>query len=778
MKIKKITAYILVCAMVLISCSGCGKSSGDSLINTNEDAQVTYVETELSGLGSVSFFYTFKEYEDRWYVMLANYGDETPYVVKYSNNQGEEWIDAEISVPSDIRRLQELDLFIYAADIRVTDCGYEFIISYANADEDGNVGEEVGIVYIDVEGTVTKLVDWGDGNSVKCLGFSEDGESFFAGSSDYLRRYDFNGNILNDYYVTDVVDFCENGDNFVVLTEKLLYEFETETGNEIFADDVLAVNLPDEMKEASDQIYGLIGTSHKVLSCTEDDEIYLLLSSGIYKYTFNTTYIEQIVDNEKNSFSDIKASAVAYIVCGKDFYVLSYQDTGTYVTYDLLLYSEDVYENVITDTITVYSLYSSETLEEIVEIYERNNPGVEVEIEIGIEDGSSLTVKDAVTTLNTRLLAGNGPDVIILDGLNESAYQNSGYLLDISDVYEEILEEYPNCFENILSAYKNEDGIYAIPSKFKFTVITATEDEIEELYDMESLADYINKSDKPLGGNDLNAYTWEDLFYSLYPVYSSGIVSLDGEYSEEKMRDFLSGFKALMDALTAHTSDEDINEWEKLTEKYISYGEVLNDGTTYNVNNANIRLYKMQAQEKTGQVIGLCELNSNSSIYAVYSMINSENLISSNYTYKILADEGNLAFTPTMTVAVYAESANIDTAKSFVKSMFSVDEQNLYGYEFLERNGIFVNADALKMSASYGWGDIDGIEYFIYYGFSTDEDFEEYLEIIGSLDTVSNTDLVVREMIMENMEEYLNEELTIDEYMDKLGKSIDLYQSE
>ena len=48
------------------------------------------------------------------------------------------------------------------------------------------------------------------------------------------------------------------------------------------------------------------------------------------------------------------------------------------------------------------------------------------------------TESDALKTLNTEIAAGNGPDVILLDGLPVESYIEKGLLEDISDVISRI----------------------------------------------------------------------------------------------------------------------------------------------------------------------------------------------------------------------------------------------------------------------------------------------------------------------------------------------------
>ena len=46
---------------------------------------------------------------------------------------------------------------------------------------------------------------------------------------------------------------------------------------------------------------------------------------------------------------------------------------------------------------------------------------------------NGLTAEDAIKALNTEIMAGNGPDVIMLDGLPIESYLAKGMLADLSE---------------------------------------------------------------------------------------------------------------------------------------------------------------------------------------------------------------------------------------------------------------------------------------------------------------------------------------------------------
>ncbi len=59
---------------------------------------------------------------------------------------------------------------------------------------------------------------------------------------------------------------------------------------------------------------------------------------------------------------------------------------------------------------------------------------------------NGVTANDAVKNLNTQLLAGKGPDMILLNGMPADAYIEKGILMDLSDFVAELPGNY---FEGI-----------------------------------------------------------------------------------------------------------------------------------------------------------------------------------------------------------------------------------------------------------------------------------------------------------------------------------------
>lgn len=80
------------------------------------------------------------------------------------------------------------------------------------------------------------------------------------------------------------------------------------------------------------------------------------------------------------------------------------------------------------DTLTVYSLVKNEDISQIAVLFQQAHPELKVDLLVGMTDEASLTRTDAIKQLNTELLAGEGPDILIVDGLSVEKYTDTGLL--------------------------------------------------------------------------------------------------------------------------------------------------------------------------------------------------------------------------------------------------------------------------------------------------------------------------------------------------------------
>ena len=77
--------------------------------------------------------------------------------------------------------------------------------------------------------------------------------------------------------------------------------------------------------------------------------------------------------------------------------------------------------------LSVYALDDSGFLRQAVKQFQKNNPDIHVKLEFGLSGKDGVTLEDALSALNTNILAKKGPDVLILDGMPVDSYISKGY---------------------------------------------------------------------------------------------------------------------------------------------------------------------------------------------------------------------------------------------------------------------------------------------------------------------------------------------------------------
>ena len=102
----------------------------------------------------------------------------------------------------------------------------------------------------------------------------------------------------------------------------------------------------------------------------------------------------------------------------------------------------------------LYTLKENENLWQSAKLFMEKYPKYPVVIEVGISEEDGKTVSDAIRSLNTEIMAGNGPDIILMDGLPIEDYIEKGGLEDLSDMMESVKENRGRIFENVLSSYE------------------------------------------------------------------------------------------------------------------------------------------------------------------------------------------------------------------------------------------------------------------------------------------------------------------------------------
>lgn len=121
-------------------------------------------------------------------------------------------------------------------------------------------------------------------------------------------------------------------------------------------------------------------------------------------------------------------------------------------------------KNQYEDTLVIYALednYQMWELEDLVQKYKEENKGVKVVLQIGMKKDSDKR-ESVIQRLNNDIMAGKGPDILLLEGLPQEKYVEQGMLSDMKDYVDNQIEQ-QELFDKIMSSYRVGDAQYGIP---------------------------------------------------------------------------------------------------------------------------------------------------------------------------------------------------------------------------------------------------------------------------------------------------------------------------
>ncbi len=90
-------------------------------------------------------------------------------------------------------------------------------------------------------------------------------------------------------------------------------------------------------------------------------------------------------------------------------------------------------------TINIYSLKTNEVILDMISEFQNMYPDTEIVYETGEGAEGSITTADRIRALNARLLSGDGPDILLMDGLSSDSYISKGILADLSPMLGEAM---------------------------------------------------------------------------------------------------------------------------------------------------------------------------------------------------------------------------------------------------------------------------------------------------------------------------------------------------
>ncbi len=319
-----------------------------------------------------------------------------------------------------------------------------------------------------------------------------------------------NGSLLTSFKCGWYESICVNG-NIVYIT--------TQGGASVQRFDAEEMNFLPTIEASFDD---------SVRIALQEEDVYVCTPTGIFRSKQNSKAFQKVMEGGTFYFTKESGVLLKFFVLEDVFYVV-YGEDGV----SIKKYLPSGNEEETSQFFTVYSLERNDLLVDLISEFQNLYPEVELVYETGQGADGSITMSDRIRALNTRILAGDGPDVLLLDGLPAKSYIEKGILEDLS---QEFISLKDNILPNILSAYMIGDKIFMLPLRITVPMFMVSGVNQEIYSDLEALVEYSEEE----GGLTGEAYTYADLFNILYYNYTPNILSDNGLVNREAVSAFFS----------------------------------------------------------------------------------------------------------------------------------------------------------------------------------------------------------------------------------------------
>ena len=354
-----------------------------------------------------------------------------------------------------------------------------------------------------------------------------------------LHRTDFqqiavleNGNIVSADMGKECFVYQQEDGSLLTSFPCGWYESLRVSGNQIYITDRTSSyvqNYNAEQQVVETPIALEIDNSVRIFS--DEDDVYLGCPKGIFRTKKGGEEFQKILDAGTYHFARENIILLKFFVCGDAFYFVYGEDGGSIKKY---VPAEEGDEP--DQSLTVYSLQNNDVILDMISEFQNKYPDIEIIYETGEGAEGSVTIADRIRALNARILAGDGPDVFVLDGLPTESYIKKGILADLMPTLADRKED---LVPGILSAYTTEEKVYMLPLRFSVPVFVTSGQESSVYSTLEALVEYSEENNGIMQGG----YSYADLVEMLYYNYRPDMISKDGVVKKESLKIFLEQTK-------------------------------------------------------------------------------------------------------------------------------------------------------------------------------------------------------------------------------------------
>lgn len=504
---------------------------------------------------------------------------------------------------------------------------------------------------------------------------------------------------------------------------------------------------------------------------SKNNILYIACRDGLFKHEIGGDAMEQIMDGDLNSFSNLSLSFLGITELKNDTFIVLFSE-GKAAKYQ---YDADM-PAILENQLKVYSLFKNDSLQQAVTLFQQKHPEIYIKYEVGKGETSSITKEDAVKNLNTQIMSGEGPDVVMLDNLPINAYIEKGILSDLTPYLSE-LEQTEGLMPKMKEAYNKESQILAIPSKFIVPVIVGEQEAIKDINNLKTLAEAVEalRIQNP-NGQILGFRLPMEAMVKLSIISSSSWQKKDGSINEEAITEFLTQAKRIYEADIEGITQADISRNIEMYEEAYT-GERLEDASYAALGGIGL------ASGDHLMDIGYMKGNA-FSMAAISSAI--EALPASNLTLKALTVENQNIYIPLYNMGILKSSANQELAGELIQTILSNENQNLTygGFPINQKafDNCFINT-ITKDPNERIMGEIsaysrEGKAVMLTVEWPLQPFIDQYRGIAEKSDTPSLVDTILKDAVFEIGARAINGEKTVDQAVKEIIAKLSIYMAE
>ncbi len=441
--------------------------------------------------------------------------------------------------------------------------------------------------YVDAAGTEYPLALYGTDykatENLEYFAFAPDERLYGASASMMYRIHVENGEAESLFQTAGQVnEIAFLGDTMIALDDGKAYLYDM-AGEKLLEDNSVLNEFVASHQNGVKSIVLAVSEGNTDMTYVSDDEtadketespntvdmdspiLYLGCRTGLYRYIWGGSVIEQIADGRLLSFGNSQYTPLAMqALAGGKFRVLFSGNRMTELYYDETLPARPSKE------LTVYSLEENGRIRYAGQLFQQEHPDVIVNYETGMDGDNAVSKEDALKNLNTRLLAGEGPDVIVLDGVDMEQYADKGVLKPLDDFLTPYMEE-GILYQNIVEGMRitEDEKIYGVPLTVYLPIWLSEKQYLEGEDSLEDIVAGMEKAraDHPEGPLLFTPYP-EDLLDQMIPACLpawtlSDAAEENGSLNTEKLTEFYEAMDRLWELDSAGLDEEARTKWQQ-----------------------------------------------------------------------------------------------------------------------------------------------------------------------------------------------------------------------